>query len=38
MYLYVHFPTDVLCGALCGIIFGAISFYFSEKYLPQKNK
>ena len=38
MYLYVHFPTDVICGALCGIIFGAISFYFSEKYLPQKNK
>jgi undecaprenyl-diphosphatase len=38
MYLYVHFFTDVICGALCGIIFGAISFYFSEKYLPQKNK
>ena len=36
MYLYVHFFTDVICGALCGIIFGAISFYFSEKYLPQK--
>ena len=38
MYLYVHFFTDVICGALCGIIFGAISFYLSEKYLPQKNK
>ena len=37
LYLYVHFFTDVICGALCGIIFGAISFYFSEKYLPQKN-
>jgi undecaprenyl-diphosphatase len=35
MYLYVHFPTDVLCGALCGIIFGAISYYFSSKILEK---
>ena len=35
MYLYVHFPTDVLCGALCGIIFGAISYYFSSKMLEK---
>ena len=37
MYLYVHFFTDVICGALCGIIFGAISFYFSEKILRKIN-
>lgn len=24
MYLYVHFPTDVLCGAIFGVIFGYI--------------
>ncbi|MBE6348282.1 MAG: phosphatase PAP2 family protein [Spirochaetaceae bacterium] len=35
LYLYVHFPTDVLCGALCGIIFGAISYYFSSKLLKK---
>jgi membrane-associated phospholipid phosphatase len=35
MYLYVHFPTDVLCGALCGIVFGAISYYFSSKILEK---
>ena len=35
MYLYVHFFTDVICGALCGIIFGAISFYLSEKFLKK---
>ena len=23
MYLYVHYPTDVLCGVLLGIVFGA---------------
>ena len=37
LYLYVHFFTDVICGALCGIIFGAISFYFSEKILRKIN-
>ena len=26
LYLYVHFPTDVLCGAICGTVFGGISF------------
>lgn len=31
MYLYVHFPTDVLCGAICGIVFGGISYIFSRK-------
>ena len=33
LYLYVHFPTDVLCGAICGTVFGGISFYFSKKLL-----
>lgn len=25
MYLYVHFPTDVLCGALLGLLFAALA-------------
>ncbi len=25
LYLYVHYPTDVLCGAILGILFGFIS-------------
>lgn len=33
LYLYVHFPTDVLCGAICGTVFGGISYYFSKKIL-----
>lgn len=26
LYLYVHFPTDVICGAILGVIFGFLSF------------
>lgn len=25
MYLYVHYPTDVLCGAILGILCGALA-------------
>lgn len=34
LYLYVHFPTDVLAGAVFGIIIGilAIKIYYSPKY------
>lgn len=34
LYLYVHFPTDVLAGAVAGIIIGILStkIYQSEKY------
>lgn len=31
LYLYVHFPTDVLTGTLIGIIFGLITFFSAEK-------
>lgn len=27
LYLYVHFPTDVLCGAVLGILVGAAVMY-----------
>lgn len=33
MYLYVHFPTDVLCGALLGIFMGIITVKLFEKYI-----
>lgn len=33
MYLYVHFPTDVICGALLGTFMGIITVKFFEKYI-----
>ncbi len=40
LYLYVHFPTDVLAGAVFGIIIGllAIKIYESPKYRKLKEK
>lgn len=37
MYLYVHFPTDVLFGGLFGIVF-AIAVYYLEKILFRPDK
>ena len=39
MYLYVHYPTDVICGAILGTVFGlcAIKLYnFLEKKITGK--
>ncbi|MBR3994488.1 MAG: phosphatase PAP2 family protein [Clostridia bacterium] len=36
LYLYVHFPTDVLCGCVIGIIIGIISIKLYEK-ISKKN-
>ena len=33
LYLYVHYPTDVLGGAACGLLFGFIGAYVTEKVL-----
>lgn len=33
MYLFVHFPSDVLFGITLGILFGYISKYFVEKII-----
>lgn len=40
LYLYVHFPTDVLAGAIFGILIGifAIKIYNSSKYREIKKK
>lgn len=40
LYLYVHFPTDVLAGAIFGILIGILSIkiYNSKKYKEIKTK
>lgn len=38
LYLYVHFPTDVLCGALLGIIFGTAGYLVYRKISSRKAK
>lgn len=35
LYLYVHFPTDVICGAVLGIIVSIISYYIT-KYIYKR--
>ena len=44
MYLYVHYPSDVLCGSIMGIIVALIIYeafqrkhYVSEKHYDRKN-
>lgn len=40
LYLYVHYPTDVIAGAIVGIIIGigSIKIYQSPKYRKLKEK
>lgn len=38
VYLYVHFPTDVLCGAILGTIFAYFAFYIVNKLYPKCEK
>ena len=41
LYLYVHFPTDVLCGALLGVAFAVGGYYllrFVLKKLPKLSR
>lgn len=37
LYLYMHFPTDVICGALLGIISGMIGAYIENKLFGDKH-
>lgn len=37
MYLYVHFPTDILAGMLIGIVIAVIINKLTQQYLRQKN-
>lgn len=36
MYLYVHYPTDVLGGIVCGIICGCASWWCIRRFSPKK--
>ena len=36
LYLYVHYPTDVLCSMALGITFGIIAHHLAKK-IPLKN-
>ena len=38
MYLFMHFPTDVLCGALNGVIWGILSYYFVNWFFKKTGK
>ena len=33
VYLYVHYPTDVIAGALLGTLFAFVSFVIFDKYI-----
>ena len=36
LYLYVHFPTDVLGGALLGLIIGLFTYYVGNKIIEAR--
>lgn len=36
LYLYVHYPTDVIAGALLGILIGWVVVYVQRKYYSEK--
>ncbi|MBO6215248.1 MAG: phosphatase PAP2 family protein [Lachnospiraceae bacterium] len=38
LYLFVHFPTDVLVGALCGTIAAIISYFIVKRFWPDIEK
>ena len=38
LYLYVHFPTDVLGGAVVGILCGALGAFAVRRGAAQRNK
>lgn len=37
LYLYVHFPSDVLAGFFCGNLFGGITYFIIKKIITRKN-
>ena len=38
LYLYVHFPTDIICGMVLGITIAAVVNFVAKKIYPYKNK
>ena len=37
LYLYVHFPSDVLCGTLLGLFFGVMILIINRKLTKEKD-
>lgn len=35
LYLYVHFPSDVICGIIFGIIFAVVGHYSAESIIAK---
>lgn len=33
LYLYVHYPSDVFCGAVLGLVCGVIGAFFARKWI-----
>ena len=38
LYLYVHFPSDVLCGALLGTVFSVAGYYLTKFIVSKSEK
>ena len=38
LYLYVHFPSDVLAGAILGVVIGAMAYSWGGKALEKLEK
>ena len=36
IYLFVHWPTDVLAGVLLGIVFGLLTLFLAKKYQEKR--
>lgn len=36
LYLYVHFPTDVLCGLIIGVVISILCVKFLKPKIPEK--
>ena len=37
LYLYVHFPTDILGGVIVGVIAGVVGYYLVEFIYKKKS-
>ena len=38
LYLYVHYPTDVLCAMVLGIAFGIVGYLVAGKLMKSTKK
>ncbi len=38
LYLYVHYPTDVICGAILGVLFGYLGALLTRRILSEIKK